>query len=225
MIVHNACQTIRRPPKYYEHLVDKEMKSLEQSSNDVKMLMHHQQEFESHVKSLALTQGAGENATSSGTTTTPHLAMASALKSQVPMIAGEDHEDNHAAFPTGMVDVNGQQLDLRSKNTWLLRLGEVETPEVAEVFAINTLAPFIMNNRLMPLLEKSHRSGIVEKKFIVNVSAMEGKFYRHKTPNHPHTNMAKAALNMMTRTCAEDLSKRRIYMNSVDTGSVSCCES
>ena len=55
-------------------------------------------------------------------------------------------------------------------------------------------------------------------KYVINVSAMEGKFYRYKTPNHPHTNIAKAALNMMTRTYAESLSKERIYMNSVDTG-------
>jgi NAD(P)-dependent dehydrogenase (short-subunit alcohol dehydrogenase family) len=47
---------------------------------------------------------------------------------------------------------------------------------------------------------------------------MEGKFYRVKTANHPHTNMAKAAANMMTRTCAEDLARQGIYMNSVDTG-------
>jgi NAD(P)-dependent dehydrogenase (short-subunit alcohol dehydrogenase family) len=48
---------------------------------------------------------------------------------------------------------------------------------------------------------------------------MEGKFYRYKMANHPHTNMAKAALNMMTRTSAEDLAKNHgIYMNSVDTG-------
>ena len=55
-------------------------------------------------------------------------------------------------------------------------------------------------------------------RFIVNVSAMEGKFYRYKTPSHPHTNMAKAALNMMTRTCAEELASVGVYMNSVDTG-------
>ena len=48
------------------------------------------------------------------------------------------------------------------------------------------------------------RAGTDADKFIVNVSAMEGKFYRYKTPNHPHTNMAKAALNMMTRTSASD---------------------
>ncbi|RLN48081.1 hypothetical protein BBJ28_00003051 [Nothophytophthora sp. Chile5] len=213
MIVHNACQTVRRPPTYYKHLVEKETKALEASGKEVQMLMDHQHEFEAHVKSLALPTSSAEGTAGN---VAAHMAMSSALKSQVPLIAGEDHADDHAsAFPEGLVDVNGQQVDLRSRNSWLLRIGEVATPEVAEVFAINTLAPFIMNNRLMPLLEKS---GATEKKFIVNVSAMEGKFYRYKTPNHPHTNMAKAALNMMTRTCAEDLSKRRIYMNSVDTG-------
>ncbi|CAI5736291.1 unnamed protein product [Peronospora destructor] len=211
MIVHNACQTVRRPPMYYKPLVDKETKALEKSTKEVQMLMNHQQDFESHIKSLALPALDATIVYTGG-----NVVMSSALKSQVPMIAGEDHRDDHMeAFPEGMVDVNGQQMDLRSRNSWLLRMGEVATPEVAEVFAINTLAPFIMNNRLVPLLEKS---GNTDKKFIVNVSAMEGKFYRYKTPNHPHTNMAKAALNMMTRTCAEDLSKRRIYMNSVDTG-------
>jgi NAD(P)-dependent dehydrogenase (short-subunit alcohol dehydrogenase family) len=48
---------------------------------------------------------------------------------------------------------------------------------------------------------------------------MEGKFYRFKTANHPHTNMAKAALNMMTKTCAPALAQEdRIFMTSVDTG-------
>uniref|UniRef100_K3WUJ8 Oxidoreductase n=1 Tax=Globisporangium ultimum (strain ATCC 200006 / CBS 805.95 / DAOM BR144) TaxID=431595 RepID=K3WUJ8_GLOUD len=213
IIIHNACQTIRRPPKYYEHLVQKEMLSLEQSPKNVQLLMHHQQEFQSHVKSVAIESGAATDATATSTAAAS-FAMSSALKSQVPLIASD--EQDASAFPEGLVDVNGQQLDLRSKNTWLLKIGEVATPEVAEVFAINTLAPFIMNNRLVPLLERN--AGPNDRKFIVNVSAMEGKFYRYKTPNHPHTNMAKAALNMMTRTCAEDLSKRRIYMNSVDTG-------
>jgi NAD(P)-dependent dehydrogenase (short-subunit alcohol dehydrogenase family) len=47
---------------------------------------------------------------------------------------------------------------------------------------------------------------------------MEGKFYRYKTPNHPHTNMAKAALNMMTATSAADYANDNVYMNAVDTG-------
>jgi NAD(P)-dependent dehydrogenase (short-subunit alcohol dehydrogenase family) len=90
----------------------------------------------------------------------------------------------------------------------------VSTPEAAEVLAINTLAPFVLNGRLRCLLEASPAAA----RFVVNVSAMEGKFYRYKSANHPHTNMAKAALNMMTRTCAEELAANRIYMNSVDTG-------
>lgn len=101
------------------------------------------------------------------------------------------------------------------------------------MFAINTMAPFILNKRAITLLEKVVECGWCdagaldlrvsieqskhEHKFIINVSAMEGKFYRVKSPNHPHTNMAKAAVNMMTRTCAEDLAKRGIFMNSVDT--------
>jgi NAD(P)-dependent dehydrogenase (short-subunit alcohol dehydrogenase family) len=56
-------------------------------------------------------------------------------------------------------------------------------------------------------------------KHVVNVSAMEGQFYRtQKTDKHPHTNMAKAALNMMTRTSAPDFVKDGIHMNAVDTG-------
>ena len=74
------------------------------------------------------------------------------------------------------------------------------------MFAINTLAPFILNSKLKPRMQSpfEDEDGRVVSRaaFIVNVSAMEGKFYRHKAPTHPHTNMAKAALNMMTRTSA-----------------------
>ena len=143
----------------------------------------------------------------------------SALLSQLPLWGGNtavSEPDGGRAedFPLGSVDVNGQQIDARQSNSWLLRMHEVSTPEAAEVLAINALAPFIINSRLDGLLRASPE----KYKFVVNVSAMEGKFYRYKTPNHPHTNMAKAALNMMTRTCADDLAKVGILMNSVDTG-------
>ena len=82
------------------------------------------------------------------------------------------------------------------------------------MLAINTLAPFILNSRLRALLQRSP----VAARQVVNVSAMEGKFYRYKTANHPHTNMAKAALNMMTATAARDYAAEGVYMNSVDTG-------
>jgi len=117
-------------------------------------------------------------------------------------------------FPPGQFDEHNQQLDLRHNNSWLMKLEEVPVIELIEVHAINALSPFILNSQLKPLMLKSP----AQNKFIINVSAMEGKFYRYKTPNHPHTNMAKAALNMMTRTCAEDYAKDRIWMNVVDTG-------
>ena len=82
--------------------------------------------------------------------------------------------------------------------------------------AINAIAPSVINARLKTLMEASPEP----MRFIVNVSAMEGQFYRtFKGDRHPHTNMAKAALNMLTRTSSEDLAKKhRIFMNSVDTG-------
>jgi NAD(P)-dependent dehydrogenase (short-subunit alcohol dehydrogenase family) len=100
----------------------------------------------------------------------------------------------------------------------MLRLGDLSTTEMNEVFTINTLAPFILNSKLKVLMAHKHPDPD-SKKFIINVSAMEGSFSRiNKTDRHPHTNAAKAALNMMTRTSASDYKKSNIYMISVDTG-------
>ena len=126
-------------------------------------------------------------------------------------------EDETVSFVAGKTDVNGQQLDLREHNSWTATLDEVATAEVVEAQAINCVAPFILCSKLQPLLAKAAQ--LRDRAFVVNVSAMEGKFYRYKTPNHPHTNMAKASLNMLVRTCGADLAKRlRIYMTAVDTG-------
>jgi NAD(P)-dependent dehydrogenase (short-subunit alcohol dehydrogenase family) len=92
---------------------------------------------------------------------------------------------------------------------------EVATPELLEVQLVNAIAPYILNARLKPLMVRT----VGRHKHIVNVSAMEGQFYRAtKTDKHPHTNMAKAALNMMTRTSAPDYVQDGIHMNAVDTG-------
>ena len=135
-----------------------------------------------------------------------------------PLEAGSEYLSGLAVssyFPPGLYDTDGQQLDLRPVHSWRLRLGEVSTLELLEVQLVNAVAPFILNSRLKPLLLRSAFS----RRFIVNVSAMEGQFGReHKTVFHPHTNMAKAALNMMTRTSAADYARDGIYMNSVDTG-------
>ncbi len=118
-------------------------------------------------------------------------------------------------FPAGQYDKNHQQIDLRSANSWSLRLEEVSPAEMLETQLVNVTAPFMLNSQLKAMLMQSPFT----RKFIINVSAMEGQFNRaSKTPYHPHTNMAKAALNMMTRTAAQDYAQDGIFMNSVDTG-------
>ena len=142
----------------------------------------------------------------------------SAAMSQMAIIP-EDVGIDENIMPSGLSDINGHQVDLRTTNSWLLKIDQVSTPEIMECFFVNAIAPFVLNSRLTPLMESPVDDPKRPDRFIINVSAMEGKFYRYKMPNHPHTNMAKAALNMLTRTSSEELAKKsRIYMNSVDTG-------
>ncbi len=119
------------------------------------------------------------------------------------------------AFPRGRFDLDEQQLDLRTENSWRLTLAEVPTVELVEVHLVNAVAPFVLTARLKPLMMRAR----TDDKHVINVSAMEAQFARNKkTDKHPHTNMAKAALNMMTRTSAADYAGCGIFMNSVDTG-------
>ena len=179
-IVNNACQTVRRPPAFYRHMLEVETDALEQ------------------LPPAAL---AG--------------VVPSAELSQVPLLPGDEE---HHLFPAGQLDQDLQQVDLRGRNSWRLQLDEVSSIELLETQLVNAVAPFVLNARLKPLLLRTPE----RDKHIVNVSAVEGQFYRRlKTTKHPHTNMAKAALNMMTRTSATDYQADGIHMNSVDTGWVS----
>jgi NAD(P)-dependent dehydrogenase (short-subunit alcohol dehydrogenase family) len=138
----------------------------------------------------------------------------SAELSQIPLLP-EDMDHSVHLFPRGELDADLQQRDLRKVNSWRLMLDEVSAVELLEVHLVNAVAPFILNARLKPLMKKVDSAD----KHIVNVSAMEGQFYRtFKTARHPHTNMAKAGLNMLTRTSAPDYIRDGIHMNAVDTG-------
>ena len=140
--------------------------------------------------------------------------MPSALLSQVPLLA-EELVARADLFPAGQLDQDLQQVDRRDRNSWRMLLADVPTVEMLEVQLVNAVAPFLFNARLKPLMLRTPG----RDKHIVNVSAVEGQFYRtSKTTRHPHTNMAKAALNMMTRTAATDYYNDGIHMNSVDTG-------
>lgn len=120
-----------------------------------------------------------------------------------------------AAYRCGKLDADLQQIDLRAMNSWRMTLADVPTPELLEVQLVNAIAPFVICSKLKPLLLKSPAAD----RYAVNVTAMEGIFSRGtKTDKHPHTNMAKAALNMMTFTSARDYAEDGIYMTAVDTG-------
>jgi NAD(P)-dependent dehydrogenase (short-subunit alcohol dehydrogenase family) len=127
----------------------------------------------------------------------------------------EERQAQQALFPVGKLDQDLQQVDLRDRNSWRMLMADVPTVELLEVQLVNAVAPFLLNARLKPLMMRTPE----RDKHIVNVSAVEGQFYRRfKTTRHPHTNMAKAALNMMTRTSAQDYFNDGIHMNAVDTG-------
>ncbi len=196
-IINNACQTVRRPPGFYEHLMDLEQ-ALERDLNTGERALLPSNGETTAVSTLF--GGAGP--------------VSSAQLSQVELLR-EDAERGQHLFPAGLLDADQQQVDLRKVNSWRLKLTDVPTIEVLEVHLVNAVAPFLFNARLKPLM----LAVPTRDKHIVNVSAMEGQFYRiFKTDRHPHTNMAKASLNMMTRTSAIDYHADGIHMNSVDTG-------
>ena len=137
-------------------------------------------------------------------------ALPARASAQTPTAADLLHWPDDLAY-----DATGRPRDPRPRNSWVLELPDVEPAELAEVMVVNAMAPFALCARLEPLLRRSR----FPDRYVVNVSAMEGQFARGtKTSRHPHTNMAKAALNMLTRTAAGRLAEFGIYMNSVDTG-------
>ena len=183
-IINNACQTVRRPPEFYQHMMEGERSAQRDALNGAQALLLRD--------------------------ASPHAAELS----QIPLLS-EDLQVAQHLFPQGRLDQDLQQVDLRGRNSWRLLMHEVSSVELLEVHLINAVAPFIFNARLKPLMLRTPE----RDKHIVNVSAVEGQFYRNwKTTRHPHTNMAKAALNMMTRTAATDYHSDGIHMNSVDTG-------
>ena len=213
-IVNNACQTVRRPPEFYAHMMEGEMAALHTLPERARSLLGTYEGLRGyHMLPEAETKHEAEGKRAERLSTVPGLTHAAEL-SQVPLLQ-EELLAQKGLFPEGRLDQDLQQVDLRDRNSWRLLMAEVSSVELLEVQLVNAIAPFILNARLKPLMLRSPE----RDKHIVNVSAVEGQFYRNwKTTRHPHTNMAKAALNMMTRTAATDYQGDGIHMNSVDTG-------
>jgi len=212
-IINNACQTVRRPPAFYEHMMAREREAFRgMPAATCRLLGHYEGWRETHLGpagASAITPAAFERRL-------PSIAGIAdvAELSQVRLLPEEYQAQAHL-FPEGRLDQDLQQVDLREHNSWRMLMADVPSVELLEVQLINAVAPFVLNARLKQLMLRTPEGD----KHIVNVSAMEGQFYRNfKTVRHPHTNMAKASLNMMTRTSAADYQSDGIHMNSVDTG-------
>ncbi|MCB1177796.1 MAG: SDR family oxidoreductase [Leptospiraceae bacterium] len=216
ILINNAAQTVRRPPGFYSHLMANEIKDFKDLPEDVRHLLKDHFYCLDELHSLASAESEMELAVPvSWNVKTPGVGLRfSAQLSMIPYT----HDTSlpvETIFPSGKLDADLQQVDLRKTNSWRLKLGEINTAEMIELQLINAIAPFVLCNKLISIMQRDNTG----KKHIVNVSAMEGKFHRFKKADrHPHTNMAKAALNMLTHTSASSLAKQGIFMNAVDTG-------
>ena len=216
ILINNAAQTVRRPAGFYSHLMTNETLPFHQYSNEVQLLLSHHQQCLKEIDSFNNSGPESQKALAvTWNGQAPGIGIrASAQLSQVPYKFDNSIEAREV-FPEGKLDADLQQVDLRKTNSWRLKLGQIETLEMVEVQLVNSIAPFVLCNRLISLMRKDY-TGI---KHIVNVSAMEGKFHGFKKADrHPHTNMAKASLNMLTHTAASDLANDGIFINAVDTG-------
>ncbi len=211
-IVNNACQTVRRPPEFYRHMLDLETEAITRMPERALQLLGGVD----GLRAPDLLEAAGPALSAVVAGSLPGVAPSATL-SQAELLPDDAGDSGHL-FPEGQLDQDLQQVDLRGRNSWRLTLAEVSSVELLETQLVNAVAPFVLNARLKPLMLRTPG----REKHIVNVSAVEGQFYRRfKTTKHPHTNMAKAALNMMTRTSAAEYQADGIHMNSVDTGWVS----
>ncbi|WP_017594127.1 SDR family NAD(P)-dependent oxidoreductase [Nocardiopsis potens] len=203
VLINNAAQTVRRSAASYALLAEAESAAAALPASGPRP--------ETLVLGSAPAGGGLPAAPEAGGAAGP--AMAPEALTALALTRGSAAPERIAAGTA--VDAGGLVPDLAPVNSWTQTVGEVDPVEMLEVQLCNVTAPFVLVNRLRPALAASP----ARRAHVVNVSAMEGVFGRgYKGAGHPHTNMAKASLNMLTRTSAEDMFADGILMNSVDTG-------
>lgn len=276
IMVHNAAQTVRRPPAYYRELFAEERNIVDhlhlhgdvarivkviaadphnshdpvnqQSHYVPKVVAHAHRQRNDARRTMALELSTFSNASSApthvaellrraqaaveearmngGAATDPIAALFSSALAVVPLLPSDREAElrQDEWFPASLRDMHGEPLDLRAQTSWTAPLDQVPLLELMEVLIVNSVAPFLLTSRLLPNLRAAaHKSGGCGGAFVVNVSSSEGIFdpSKPKGSEHPHTNMGKAALNMLTRTIAEDLSSQGVFVSSADTGWIS----
>ncbi|MGX1971341.1 SDR family NAD(P)-dependent oxidoreductase [Streptomyces kronopolitis] len=199
ILINNAAQTVRRSPEAYGQLVAAESAPLPAGELPASVVLGH---FGSGAPAALPALAAGSGALTAEDITALALTTGSATPARIE--AGT------------AIDAGGLVPDLHATNTWIQKVDEVDPVELLEVQLCNMTAPFLLVSRLRPAMA----AATARRKYVVNVSAMEGQFSRgYKGAGHPHTNMAKAALNMLTRTSAQEmLETDGILMTAVDTG-------
>ncbi|MGA5707291.1 SDR family NAD(P)-dependent oxidoreductase [Streptomyces cellulosae] len=203
ILINNATQTVRRLPSAYAALVEGESAPLPAG------------ELPAHHVIGAFNSGAvdGLTALPAGTSNLDAQAVA-----DLALVAGnasvERHRDGTA------IDAGGLLPDVVDSNTWVQTIEQISPVELLETQLCNYTAPFILISKLRPSMAEAARRSSSNRAYVVNVSAMEGVFARgYKGAGHPNTNAAKAAMNMVTRTSAQEMfDSDKILMTSVDTG-------
>jgi NAD(P)-dependent dehydrogenase (short-subunit alcohol dehydrogenase family) len=222
ILINNAAQTVRRSPGAYSQLVDAESAPLPDGLTLPEMVTFdriseaHPAAIAGALQAHAVAHHDGESVQHAVAAQTAASMTALALTGRA-LVAGNASLAAH--LDGSAVDAGGLLPDLQRNNSWTQTVEEVDPLELLEVQLCNSTAPFILVSRLRPALRAAVAAG-ARRAYVVNVSAMEGQFSRrYKGPGHPHTNMAKAALNMLTRTSAGEMFETdRILMTAVDTG-------
>ncbi|MEU1484079.1 SDR family NAD(P)-dependent oxidoreductase [Streptomyces sp. NPDC005752] len=202
ILINNAAQTVRRSPEAYGELLAAESAPLPAGElPSAQVIGTFGSGTVDRVAALPAARKEGEGLSAQDVT---DLALVTGSASPARIAAGT------------AIDAGGLVPDLHDTNSWIQTVEEVEPIELLEVQLCNSTAPFILISRLRPAMARA----AADRAYVVNVSAMEGVFGRgYKGAGHPHTNMAKAALNMLTRTSAQEMfEKDRILMTAVDTG-------
>ncbi|GAA1316139.1 SDR family NAD(P)-dependent oxidoreductase [Brachybacterium tyrofermentans] len=217
ILINNAAQTVRRSPSAYSSLVELEEAPLptdlalpEMTAFD-RISQAHPASIAGVLDAQSVPQHDGESLEHA------RKAQSAASMTALALRAGNASLDQHLAGTA--VDAGGLLPDLQTTNSWTQTVDQVEALEMLEVQLCNETAPFLLISRLRASMRAAVQAG-ARRAYIVNVSAMEGQFSRrYKGAGHPHTNMAKAALNMLTRTSAgEAFETDQILMTAVDTG-------
>ena len=193
ILVNNAAQTIRRPSAYYEHLIPCETE-------------------------YAL-KGASQNGILRPPNTHAQLVPKELPSSVIANITNTGVLDicDRADFPEGQLDIDGQQLDLRPDNTWTRNIGATKIEECVETMVVNSISPFYIIQQLEPLFRLEGAGA--GRNYIINITSAEGRFNGLSLPQHPHNNMSKAALNMLTQVLGRDYYQRcNTIVVGIDTG-------